>query len=55
MNIEVIITPAVLDSGKYFIFRQNGQEVEVKIIDGIIKSNKTLFPYERDYLNKYYL
>lgn len=55
MNTEVVITPAVFDSGKYFIFRQNGQEIEVKIIDGMIKSTKPLFSHESDYINKYYL
>lgn len=35
MNEEVIIIPAIWDVNRYFIFRENGQEIEF-----IIKHNK---------------
>lgn len=52
MNVEVIITPSVANPNKYFIFRDNGQEIEVTIKDGVFKPSKPLFDFEEDYLNK---
>ena len=49
---EVIITSSKTKPNTYFIFRENGVEVELTLGDHLIASH-TLFESEIDYIHKY--
>ena len=55
INESSIILPSESRQGVYYIFRSNGLEREVKIIDNKIITRYTLLDEERNYFEKYIL
>ena len=51
INREVICIDAKESPCTWFIFRSNGVEVKIKLVNGILKTSKVLTDLEIEYLN----
>lgn len=54
MNSEddyVVCAPSLQEDNTWFIFRNNGVEVKIELVNGIFKTNKVLTELEIEYLN----
>ena len=47
---EVLILKARYDPNRYFIFRNDGQEIDFTIIENILDSKYGLTPIEREFI-----
>lgn len=51
LNLEVVCCSSLTDSNTWFIFRANGIEVKIVLLNNQFKSNKELTNLEVEYLN----
>jgi len=49
---EILLAPALTIPNQYFIFRDNGEQVTVKIVNGNWHSDRQLNQEETKYLNQ---
>ena len=51
-DLYVVCVKSIHDKDTFYIFRSNGIEVKIVLINGEIKSNKELTELELDYIKK---
>lgn len=55
MTQKVICTQKIHDSNTIYIFRKNGIEVEVRIVNRNLIADTPLFKYEQKYIKQHFL